>query len=88
MTEYKIPLTKDGRIDYREMSYRPVSRMLDNPSEYDIYPTSECYKELDNHMKALVTHVVEECAKVARHSRSTVHAVEEISKLGKELVDG
>jgi len=31
-----------------DMVYKHISDMLDHPNEYDIYPTSKCYKELSH----------------------------------------
>lgn len=38
-------MTKDEFITERT---RIISEMLDNPDEYDIYPTTKCFKALDD----------------------------------------
>jgi len=46
MKKNKLPISCDIRGDI----VRIISSMLDNPDKYGIYPTSKCYKELEDYI--------------------------------------
>lgn len=47
-----------------------ISRMLDNPDEYGIYPTTKCFNELD----ALYDRIVSEA--IAEHDKAIIDDID------------
>jgi len=48
-------MTNETKVDYRKKICVIISKMLDNPDEYEIYPTAKCYDELEAFIKREVS---------------------------------
>lgn len=49
-----------NKLDFIKERTRIISEMLDNPDKYGIYPTTECFKQLDNLFDLIKEKPVEE----------------------------
>jgi len=60
-----------------------ISRMLDNPDEYEIYPTGRCYDELEEFIQRLL----DDQKKAIPDPRYYLNIREEIEKRIKEKIE-
>ena len=64
-----------------------ISRMLDNPDEYEIYPTGRCYEELMQFSQDILDKQKEEIGKLMRKTLSieTLKQKKEFDKFYNKL---
>lgn len=59
-TEQQLKRTSELLIQFQKERTFIISDMLDHPNELEIYPTSKCYKELDDLFSTLITQLLSE----------------------------
>lgn len=81
--------------DIRKVICDIISKMLDNPDEYEIYPTTECYNAFEKYIKELIQQncldkqrvldAIENCTIIEKYPSGPIIESIEPKKLKKEL---